>query len=75
MLRCVVSILQLFHTSGLHPPGPACVPAETSPGSAMYWPQNDASPGTATAAWFVGSCNKTPLGTPPGPMTRPAAIW
>jgi hypothetical protein len=75
MFSCVVSIRQLFHTSGLQPPGPVCEPAETSPGSAMYWPQNEASPAMAGAAWLVGNCNSTPFGTPPGGMLRPAAIW
>src|SRR5262245_15718368 len=36
MFCCAVSMRQLFHVIGLQPP--ACVPADTSPGSAMYWP-------------------------------------
>src|SRR5262245_9785558 len=70
------SMRQLFQVSGSQPPGPTCVPRDTRPGSAMYWPQNEASPGTAGAAWFVGVCSSTPCTTlPPGDMLRPATIW
>src|SRR5512144_1654121 len=76
MFNCVVSMRQLFHTSGSQPPGPVCDPRDTRPGSAMYWPQNDASPATAGAPWFVGNCSNTPeTAFPPGAMLRPAAIW
>src|SRR6185436_9658057 len=75
MFNSTVSMRQLFHTSGSQPPGPVWVPRETSPGSAMYWPQNDASPATAAAAWLVGSCRSTPeTALPPGTMPRPLAI-
>src|SRR5690349_6177412 len=75
MFTCTVSMRQLFHVSGSQPPGPVCVPRETSPGSAMYWPQNDASPETAAAAWFVGSCSSVPVtALPPGAMLRPPAM-
>src|SRR5690349_25069232 len=76
MFNSTVSMRQLFHTSGSQPPGPVWVPRETSPGSAMYWPQNDASPATAGAAWFVGTWSSTPeTDEAPGDMARPAAIW
>src|SRR5947207_12856482 len=76
MFSCIVSMRQLFHVNGSQPPGPVCVPRETTPGSAMYWPQNDASPATAGAAWFVGSWSSTPVtALPPGAMLRPPAIW
>ena len=33
----------------------------------MYWPQNDASPDVAAAAWLVGSWSSTPkTELPPG---------
>src|SRR5512134_2988041 len=66
MLFCTVSMRQEFHTSGFQVlPGP-CTPPETRPGSAMYWPQNDPSPETAGASWFVGTCSSVPTGVPPG---------
>src|SRR5262245_20939522 len=75
MLSCAVSMRQLFHVSRSQPPGPVCVPRETRPGSAMYWPQNEPSPETAAAAWFVGTCSSTPeTALPPGAMARPPAI-
>src|SRR5215471_13497342 len=75
MLRCTVSMRQLFHVSGSQPPGPVCVPRDTRPGSAMYWPQNDASPETAAAAWLVGSWSSVPATAfPPGAMLRPPAM-
>src|SRR5215471_272007 len=75
MLSCTVSMRQLFHASGSQPPGPLCDPRDTRPGSAMYWPQNDASPETAAAAWLVGSWSSTPVtALPPGAMLRPAAM-
>src|SRR5689334_13715218 len=75
MFRCSVSMRQLFHVSGSHPPGPVCDPRDTRPGSAMYWPQNDASPETAAAAWFVGNCSSVPVtALPPGAMLRPPAM-
>src|SRR5215831_10601089 len=71
-----VSMRQLFQVSGSQPPGPVCEPRPTRPGSAMYWPQNEASPETAATAWFVGVCSSTPeTEFPPGAMARPAAIW
>src|SRR5512134_1545392 len=74
MLFWTVSMRQLFHVSGSQPPGPLCVPAETSPGSAMYWPQNDPSPETAAAAWLVGSWSSAPATyEPPGTMVGATA--
>src|SRR5262249_38590222 len=70
-----VSMRQLFQVSGSQPPGPVWLPRENVPGSAMYWPQNDASPATAATAWFVGTCSSTPVtALPPGAMVRPAEI-
>src|SRR5580765_7863059 len=72
---CIVSMRQLFHVSGSQPPGPVCVPRDTSPGSAMYWPQNEASPETAAAAWLVGACSSTPEAAfPRETMLRPPAM-
>src|ERR1044072_6392215 len=53
------------------------VAAETAPGSAMYWPQNEASPGVTSPAWLVGTCSSLfdGPGTPSGVLNRPAAIW
>src|ERR1051325_1362788 len=73
----VVSQRALFQVSGSQRVCPLCVPAENWPGSAMYWPQNDASPEVTSPAWFVGICSSTlpGPGTPSGVLLRPAAIW
>src|SRR5262245_33726697 len=63
MLSSVVSMRQLFHVNGSQPPGPLCVPFDTSPGSAMYVPQNPPSPDAAGMAWLVGNFSSTPVVT------------
>src|SRR5512143_189113 len=75
MFNWVVSMRALFQLSGSQLVWPWWAPAESSPGFAMYWPQNEASPGVTTPAWFVGTCSSTPVGVPPGTIVRPAATW